>query len=166
LGLELFKISGNGLLGGDSIRRLALPDGLSSPASLLELPGTDGNFALAPSLEANVDEDAFLMKGGNASLLAKNASGLLSYDAKNKILFVGAKAKRLIKSIQIPSMEELRELQTDTATPKTSGTPVQCAFLTVTEALCVLDSTGNLYLLKKPLKEKSWKKFLVFAPKR
>lgn len=158
--MEIFKIAGREL---NSIMSSPLPDGMPEAGNLVftENPTV---FAVAPPQGANTKGDAFLIRNGSAWRMAENASGLVAYDPKTKKILAGAKAKSSVSVYKMPEFDPEGEFSPPESQPRTSGTPVKIFYMSVPDAMGVLESTGAFYMVKRSIKGRRWYKVLVFMP--
>lgn len=103
---------------------------------------------------------AYFFNKGKVSEISDSSGRILEFDGKNLIL--EQYMKNRVVFLGIPSLEEELSADPPGSKPKTKGYPLLFRELKHLGKYLVLDSSGNLYLMKKPGKSKKWKKQVIF----
>ncbi len=162
--VEFLRVSEAGLSKASSF---PLPEGLAEAGSVL-MVDKDNEFFIAPKFSPLTEGDLFYVRISD-SLTRKpmqgKASGLLAYNPKDGIAFIGLKLRGQIQPCKLPVLEMLPGDATSPGelSPHTASSPCKLEYLKAYDALAALDDNGNFYILKKPPKEKRWQKHLVFS---
>lgn len=160
--IEIFKIDDRNL---NYLMSSGLPDGMPEAGNLV-FADSPSVFAVAPPYDAMSKGGAFMMRSGNAWPMVENASGLLAYDPKTQKLLAGGKAKGVVACYKMPAFDPEGDFIPADSQPRTNGVPVKIFYMSLPDAIGVLDSIGDFYFVKRSVKAKRWYKVLIFTPLR